>query len=160
MSATTKTKNDETVQADSTRSGKNEAETTTPPTLVARQRAKPARAGKDIQLSEKAAEQIKQILTKDNYPATMYLYVGVKGGGCSGLTYVLDLRDETQTPIQDTDEVFESQGIHVVCDLKSYVVGNLTGTTIDYHESMMGAGFTFSNPNAKHTCGCGSSYTA
>jgi iron-sulfur cluster assembly protein len=48
----------------------------------------------------------------------------------------------------------------VVSDFKSYMVGNLSGTTIDYQESMMGAGFTFNNPNAKHSCGCGSSYSA
>jgi len=130
------------------------------PAPVAKQRAKPAREGKDIHLTEKAAEQIKAILQKDSYPDTMYLFVGVRGGGCSGLQYVLDLRDEAQMPVKDTDEVFESQGITVVCDLKSYVVGNLTGTTIDFQESIMGAGFVFNNPNAKHTCGCGSSYSA
>lgn len=131
-----------------------------PVKLVARDRAKPSREGKDIHLTEKAAEQIKTIVTKDMHPDTMYLFVGVKGGGCSGLTYVLDLRDETQAPINDTDEVFESQGVTIVCELKSYVVGNMTGTEIDYRDSMMGAGFAFSNPNAKHSCGCGSSFSA
>ncbi|MCG3126741.1 MAG: Iron-sulfur cluster insertion protein ErpA [Phycisphaerae bacterium] len=128
--------------------------------VSARQRAKTAREGRDIHLTETAAGKIKEIIAKDNYPDTMYLYVGVKGGGCSGLQYQLDLRDEAHAAVADTDEVFESQGIVVVSDLKSYVVGNLSGTTIDYQESMMGAGFTFHNPNAKHTCGCGSSYTA
>lgn len=130
------------------------------PRLVARERRKPAREGRDICLSPKAAEKIKEILVKDNYPDSMYLYVGVKGGGCSGLQYILDLRDEATAPIAETDEVFESQDITVVCDLKSFVVGNMGGTSIDYQESMMGAGFTFHNPNAKHTCGCGSSYSA
>ncbi len=65
-----------------------------------------------------------------------------------------------QAPINDTDEVFESQGVTIVCELKSYVVGNMTGTEIDYRDSMMGAGFAFNNPNAKHSCGCGSSYSA
>lgn len=126
----------------------------------ARQRAKPVEPGTGIHLTEGAASQIKQILEKDGYPATMYLFVGVKGGGCSGLQYVLDLRDEAQAPIGESDEVMESQGITVVSDLKSYVVGNLSGTTIDYEESLMGAGFRFHNPNAKHSCGCGSSYSA
>ncbi len=130
------------------------------PRISIRDRAKEAPAGTGIILTEKAAAQIKQILEKDNYPESMYLFVGVKGGGCSGLQYQLDLRDETTAPVADTDEVFLSQGIPIVCDLKSYVVGNLTGTTVDYHESMMGAGFTFNNPNAKHSCGCGSSYSA
>jgi iron-sulfur cluster assembly protein len=128
--------------------------------LQVRSRARPASPGDGVQLTEKAAQQIKTILTKENYPDTMYLYVGVKGGGCSGLQYVLDLRDEQHAPVSETDEVFESQGIVIVCDLKSYVAGNLTGTTIDYHDGLMGAGFTFNNPNAKHTCGCGSSYSA
>ena len=130
------------------------------PKLTVKNRAKEAPAGAGIILTDKAAGQIQQIIAKDNYPDTMYLFVGVKGGGCSGLQYVLDLRDEVHQPVADTDEVFLSHGIPVVCDLKSYVVGNLTGTTIDYHDGLMGAGFTFNNPNAKHACGCGSSYSA
>jgi len=130
------------------------------PKLTARQRAQAAPSSEGIHLTEKAAQQMKAILTKENYPETMYLYVGVKGGGCSGLQYVLDLRDEVHAPVNENDEVFESQGLVIVCDLKSYIAGNLTGTTIDYQDGLMGAGFTFNNPNAKHTCGCGSSYTA
>lgn len=126
----------------------------------ARQRAVPATETEGIRLTEKAAAQIKSIIEKENYPDTMYLYVGVKGGGCAGLQYILDLRDENYVPVAETDEVFESQGIVIVCDLKSYIVGNLAGTLIDYKESLMGSGFTFHNPNAKQTCGCGASYTA
>jgi len=126
----------------------------------ARQRAVPATETEGVRLSEKAAAQIKALIEKENYPDTMYLYVGVKGGGCSGLQYVLDLRDENYAPVAETDEVFESQGLTIVCDLKSYIVGNLAGTLIDYQESLMGSGFTFHNPNAKRTCGCGASYSA
>lgn len=133
---------------------------TTPTAPSARARAAPAREGADIHLSDKAAEKIREILVKDNYPDTMYLYVGVKGGGCSGLSYVLDLRDEATAAVGPDDEVFTSNGITIVSDFKSYMVGNLSGTTIDYQESIMGAGFVFHNPNAKHTCGCGSSYSA
>ena len=129
-------------------------------TAPARDRAQAATESVGIRLSEKAAGQIRTILEKENYPDTMYLYVGVKGGGCSGLQYVLDLRDEAHAPINDTDEVFESQGTLIVCDLKSYIVGNLTGTLIDFQDGLMGAGFSFNNPNAKHSCGCGSSYSA
>lgn len=128
--------------------------------LTVKSRAKEFPAGTGIILTDKAAGKIKQIMKDDNYPDTMYLFVGVKGGGCSGLQYVLDLRDEVHQPVAETDEVFLSHEIAVVCDLKSYVVGNLTGTTIDYQEGLMGAGFTFNNPNAKHSCGCGSSYSA
>lgn len=124
-----------------------------------RERAKPAPDGQGIQLSEAAAAQIKDILTKENHPQTMYLFVAVKGGGCSGFQYVLDLRDEAHAAITETDEVFLSHDIPIVCDLKSFVVGNMAGTVIDYQETVMASGFTFNNPNAKHTCGCGSSYT-
>ena len=127
---------------------------------AARARAKEAPVGTGVQLTEKAANQIKEILKKDNFPESMYLFVGVKGGGCSGLQYVLDLRDEAEAPVADTDEAFLSHGIVVGCDLKSFVVGNMSGTTIDYHDGLMGAGFQFHNPNAKHSCGCGSSYSA
>ena len=125
-----------------------------------RQRAVPATPTEGIRLSPKAAEQIKNILQKENYPDTMYLYVGVKGGGCSGLQYVLDLRDGAHVPASESDEAFVSEDILIVCDLKSYIVGNLSGTENDYRDGLMGAGFTFNNPNAKHTCGCGSSYSA
>jgi iron-sulfur cluster assembly protein len=125
-----------------------------------RQRAKVPEEGQGVVLTEKAADQIKVILKKDKHPETTYLFVGVKGGGCSGLQYVLDLRDAAHAPVKETDEVFLSHDIPIVCDLKSFIVGNLAGTTIDYQESLMGAGFTFNNPNAKHTCGCGASYSA
>ena len=125
-----------------------------------RERAKTPAEGKGIVLTEKAAEQLKGFIERDGNADTTYLYMGVKGGGCSGLEYVLDLRDEANAPVNETDEVFLSHEVPIVCDLKSFVVGNLDGTKIDYQESLMGAGFTFINPNAKHTCGCGSSYSA
>ncbi|MBN2448618.1 MAG: iron-sulfur cluster assembly accessory protein [Phycisphaerae bacterium] len=128
--------------------------------LVVAERAKPVEAGEGIVLTDKAAAQIRTHIAKAELPETTYLYVGVKGGGCSGLQYVLDLRDEVHAPVNDTDEIFQSNGINIVCDLKSFVVGNLGGTTIDWQETMMGAGFSFNNPNARHTCGCGSSYSA
>jgi iron-sulfur cluster assembly protein len=116
--------------------------------------------GQGIHLSELAAKHVRDYMSKTDRPETTYLFFGVKGGGCSGLSYVLDLRDEQVAPVADTDEVFESHGIVIVCDFKSYEVGNLSGTTIDFEDGMMGKGFTFKNPNAKHRCGCGSSYSA
>jgi len=129
-----------------------------PPSL--RERATESEEGKGILLTAKAAGQIKAIIEKEGYPETMYLFIGVKGGGCSGLQYVLDLRDEARAAPAETDEVFLSHDIPIVCDLKSFLVGNLAGTTIDFQDSLMGAGFTFHNPNARHTCGCGASYSA
>lgn len=132
----------------------------TGPEIAALQRAKPASEQDGVRLSELAAQRVRDYMAKTESPDTQYLYVGVKGGGCSGLSYVLDLRDERSAPVAETDEVFASHGIAIVCDLKSYIVGNLTGTLIDFQDGMMGSGFTFNNPNAKHTCGCGSSYSA
>lgn len=129
------------------------------PAPSARSRARAVEPGQGIQLTEKAAEKIKEILRKENYPESMYLYVGVKGGGCSGLSPVLDLRDEAHAAVGETDEIFDSQGITVVSDYRSFFVGSMNGTLIDYQEGLMGAGFTVNNPNAKHTCGCGSSYS-
>jgi iron-sulfur cluster assembly protein len=125
-----------------------------------RARAKVAGDGDGIHLTDLAAENVRKFIARTASPDTQYLYVGVKGGGCSGLSYVLDLRDEQLAPVAETDEVFLSHDLVIVCDLKSYMVGNLGGTLIDYEEGLMGKGFTFKNPNAKHTCGCGSSYSA
>ena len=82
------------------------------------------------------------------------LRVGVKGGGCSGFSYILDLTEQND----DNDEQFEVQGVRVICDPKSYLY--LNGTTIDFKDEIMGRGFVFSNPNASSTCGCGSSFSA
>ena len=130
------------------------------PALQVRSRAKPVEDGQGIKLTELAAENVRKFMEKTDSPQTQYLYVGVKGGGCSGLTYVLDLRDERGVPAAETDEVFLSHDVVIVCNLKSYMVGNLGGTTIDFEDGLMGKGFTFKNPNAKHSCGCGSSYSA
>jgi iron-sulfur cluster assembly protein len=137
----------------------NTAATPAGTAIQARDRAKTPTETQGIRLTELAAKYVRQYMDKTDNPATQYLYLGVKGGGCSGLSYVLDLRDERHAPIAETDELFLSQDLVVVSDLKSFMVGNLDGTTIDYEEGLMGAGFTFKNPNAKHSCGCGSSYS-
>ena len=128
--------------------------------VSARARAVPSTEKEGVRLTPLAAEKVREFMAKTENPPTQYLFLGVKGGGCSGLTYILDLRDERHVPIAETDEVFDSHGVVVVCDLKSYMVGNLTGTEINFEDGMMGKGFTFKNPNAKHSCGCGSSYSA
>ncbi|MBU0640636.1 MAG: iron-sulfur cluster assembly accessory protein [Planctomycetes bacterium] len=147
-------------QTDAEQTVENSAGPAAPKATGLLARAQPAAEGQGIGLSELAAQQIRVVLEKNSYPDTMYLYVGVKGGGCSGLQYVLDLRDEAKVPPAENDQVFSSHGLAVVCDLKSYVVGALDGTTIDYRDELMGGGFVFNNPNAKRQCGCGSSYTA
>lgn len=106
-----------------------------------------------IMLTETAAKEIKKIITEQNLPAeATRLRVGVKGGGCSGFSYILDL---TETE-KETDELFEQHGVKVVCDPKSYLY--LNGTTIDFKDEIMGRGFVFNNPNATTSCGCGSSF--
>jgi iron-sulfur cluster assembly protein len=109
-----------------------------------------------ISLSETAAREIKKIITDQTLPAEQTrLRVGVKGGGCSGFSYMLDLTEETPT---DADEEMESQGVKILIDSKSLLY--LEGTEIDFKDEVMGRGFVFKNPNATHTCGCGSSFSA
>ncbi len=108
-----------------------------------------------INLSETAAREVKNIIQQQELDnEKVRLRVGVKGGGCSGFSYLLDLTEQ----FQDEDEVFEQHEIKVVCDPKSYLY--LNGTTIDFKDEVMGRGFVFSNPNATSTCGCGSSFNA
>ena len=109
-----------------------------------------------INLSETAAREIKTIITQQGLPeAETKLRVGVKGGGCSGFSYMLDLTEE---PAADGDETLESNGIKILVDMKSYLY--LNGVEIDFKDEVMGRGFVFKNPNASSTCGCGSSFSA
>ena len=109
-----------------------------------------------ISLSETAAREIKTIIKQQELPeAATKLRVGVKGGGCSGFSYMLDLTEEGKT---ESDEEMDSNGIKILCDMKSYLY--LNGTEIDFKDEVMGRGFVFKNPNATSSCGCGSSFTA
>ena len=106
-------------------------------------------------LSETAAREIKTIIQQQELDTEkVRLRVGVKGGGCSGFSYVLDLTESQK----DTDEMFEQHGIKVICDPKSLLY--LNGTMIDFKDEIMGRGFVFPNPNATSSCGCGSSFSA
>jgi iron-sulfur cluster assembly protein len=108
-----------------------------------------------LTITETAAREIKTIIKQQELDAeNVRLRVGVKGGGCSGFSYLLDLTEQQR----DTDETFDEHGITVVCDPKSYLY--LNGTTIDFKDEVMGRGFVFNNPNATSSCGCGSSFTA
>lgn len=109
-----------------------------------------------ITLSETAAREIKTIIKQQELPEEQTkLRVGVKGGGCSGFSYMLDLTEETKS---EADEEMDSQGIKILCDMKSLLY--LNGTEIDFKDEVMGRGFVFKNPNATSSCGCGSSFTA
>lgn len=109
-----------------------------------------------ITLTERAAAEIKLIIQQQSLPeADTRLRVGVKGGGCSGFSYMLDLTEE---PKSEMDEEMESHGVKILVDMKSNLY--LDGVEIDFKDEVMGKGFVFKNPNATSTCGCGSSFTA
>jgi len=107
-----------------------------------------------ITLTPTAAEEAKRLFSKEQKPNPA-LRVGVKGGGCSGMTYVLAV-DEASP--KQYDQLFEQDGVKILIDAKSLLY--LDGTTIDYKNSLMGGGFEFNNPNAKKSCGCGTSFSA
>lgn len=106
-----------------------------------------------ITLSPRAVKEVRRILSEQNLPASTALRVGVKGGGCSGFSYSLGFDDQ----IADTDQVNEVDGVRVVCDPKSFLY--LSGTEVDFEDTLMGRGFKFGNPNASKTCGCGESFS-
>ena len=109
-----------------------------------------------ITLSPTAAREIQTIIQQQELPTEQTrLRVGVKGGGCSGFGYMLDLTEEAKG---ESDEEMESHGVKILCDMKSYLY--LNGTEIDFKDEVMGRGFVFKNPNATSTCGCGSSFQA
>ena len=109
-----------------------------------------------INLSETPAKEIKTIIKDQGLPEdTTSLRVGVKGGGCSGFSYMLDLTEEAAG---EMDETLESHGVKILCDMKSYLY--LNGVEIDFKDEVMGRGFVFKNPNATSSCGCGSSFSA
>lgn len=106
-----------------------------------------------ITLTEKAAEEIKNIIAQEN-DHDLALRVGVQGGGCSGLSYFLTLDKDPRAE----DKVFEQHGVKVFLDSKSAMY--LEGTELDFTDGLNGRGFVFNNPNAIRTCGCGSSFSA
>jgi len=120
-----------------------------------------------VTVTDTAAREISSIIQQQNLdPSTICLRVGVKGGGCSGFSYLLDLTevkkesDESWTydySVQDNGSA-DPFNVTVICDPKSYLY--LNGTSIDFKDELMGRGFVFNNPNATNTCGCGSSFSA
>jgi iron-sulfur cluster assembly protein len=106
-----------------------------------------------ITISEKAKEYALRLMKEENQPENAFIRVGVDSGGCSGLSYKL----EFDTEIKPDDKVFEDKGIKIVTDRKSFLY--LVGTQLDYNGGLNGKGFTFINPNASRTCGCGESFS-
>lgn len=108
-----------------------------------------------VKLTERAAEEVKRFQKEHNFDDTMVLRIGVAGGGCSGFNYTLNFDENFD---EKADSKYECHGVAVVVDKKSALY--LDGTTVDWYESLEKQGFTFENPNAVKTCGCGSSFQA
>jgi iron-sulfur cluster assembly protein len=106
-----------------------------------------------VTITPKAAEEIQKIIAQEN-SGDLALRVGVQGGGCSGLSYFLTLDKDPRAD----DKILESSGVKVFLDSKSALY--LEGTEIDFTDGLQGSGFTFRNPNAVRTCGCGHSFQA
>lgn len=107
-----------------------------------------------IQVSESASKKIVDMMKDDGFDATKdYVRVGVKSGGCSGLSY--DLTFDKQ--IGDNDKVFEDNNIKIAVEKKSFLY--LAGTILEFSGGLNGKGFVFNNPNASRTCGCGESFS-
>jgi iron-sulfur cluster assembly accessory protein len=111
-----------------------------------------------ITLTEKAAGEVKRIVAEQReqgtFPEKVYLRLRVVGGGCSGFQHKLDLDPSFSEKL---DEAFEFHGVPVVIDKRSLMY--LSGATVDFHDELNARGFSITNPSAKSTCGCGSSFS-
>lgn len=106
----------------------------------------------NIILTQKALKEVRNIKEQNSIPADYGLRLGVKGGGCSGMSYTLGFDAQTR----DNDLVLDADGVKIFIDTKSMFY--LMSITLDFSDGLMGKGFTFTNPNATKTCGCGSSF--
>ncbi|MFK5878262.1 MAG: iron-sulfur cluster assembly accessory protein [Flavobacteriaceae bacterium] len=107
-----------------------------------------------IKVSDIAKKKVAELMTEEGFDyQNDFVRVGVKSGGCSGLSYDLKF-DKTKS---EEDKVFKDNGIHIIVDKKSFLY--LVGTTLEYSGGLNGTGFVFNNPNANRTCGCGESFS-
>ncbi len=107
-----------------------------------------------IKVSDTAKNKVIQLMQEEGFsPENDFIRVGVKSGGCSGLSYDLSF-DHSQA---DQDKLFEDNGVRIVIDKKSFLY--LVGTILEYSGGLNGSGFVFNNPNANRTCGCGESFS-
>lgn len=104
-----------------------------------------------VTLTASAKEEIRRLMNEEGFNKDQILRVGVKGGGCTGMTYVLGFEDKT-----DKDELFEIDGISVIMERSHGIY--LSGMEVDWQGGLNSRGFTFNNPNASKTCGCGTSF--
>lgn len=107
-----------------------------------------------IKVSETARQKVVSLMAEEGFDASIdFVRVGVKSGGCSGLSYELKF----DRAVDDTDKVFEDNTVRIIVDKKSFLY--LVGTTLEYSGGLNGKGFVFNNPNAQRTCGCGESFS-
>ena len=107
-----------------------------------------------VTITERAAEKVKELLAAENDPSLTALRVAVEGGGCSGFQYALGF----DSAAEDNDETWEYHGVRVIVD--RFSLPYLQGSSVDYIDGLMGAGFQIENPNVVAACGCGSSFQA
>ena len=117
--------------------------------IIAEVQANPAEI---VTITPRAAEEIRKIKVENTIPESHALRLGVKGGGCSGMSYVLAFDENPK----ERDTVYQFEGLVVYVDPKSQFY--LSGTTLDFSDGLSGRGFVFNNPNAARTCGCGHSF--
>jgi len=115
---------------------------------------KPTEKAAPIVVTEKAAAEVKRIVADQDSKEKLYLRVRVVGGGCSGFQHKLDLDPAVNEKL---DEVYHLSGVDIVVDKRSALY--LSGVTVDFHDDLNKRGFSVSNPQAKTTCGCGSSFS-
>jgi iron-sulfur cluster assembly protein len=107
-----------------------------------------------ITVSDSAKQKVLSLMQEEGFNAERdYVRVGVKSGGCSGLSYELKFDNS----IGDSDKVFEDNAVRIIVDRKSFLY--LVGTILEYSGGLNGKGFVFNNPNAQRTCGCGESFS-
>ena len=107
-----------------------------------------------IKVSETAKLRVMALMAEGGFDASKdYVRVGVKSGGCSGLSYELDFDNK----VSETDKIFEDNAVRIIVDKKSFLY--LVGTVLEYSGGLNGKGFVFNNPNAQRTCGCGESFS-
>ncbi len=104
-----------------------------------------------VNFTDAAVAEVKRLMTEPDFDTEKMLRVGVKGGGCSGMTYVLDFDTK-----KDNDAIFEKDGVHFLVDNSQSIY--LFGMEIEWEGGLNSRGFTFKNPNASSTCGCGTSF--
>ena len=107
-----------------------------------------------IKVSASAKNKVRLLMKEEGFdPNQAYVRVGVKSGGCSGLSYELNFDDKTN----NEDKLYEDNNVKIIVDKKSLLY--LIGTTLEYSGGLNGKGFVFNNPNAERTCGCGESFS-